>query len=295
LVYTIDVPNSNIQSTLTAEFDITVNADLWVPFFGWVNSDWNGDGRINSERLDSNAVGTMTADFGLPGWDNAAHFLETEFVTPDPGDAYGSYSVEIGPCNSVFDFSVSLDEISVVLAQDVYADPLDPSQSIPGAGPWTATDYAWLYVSALGGAHVTGNGLLSWIGFDLQDFIFGAPALPVPISMELARTFDQGTEVGHEITIGLENLALAFQPVDVERFFVDDCAYFDTADPLVCLVYMNHMDIQLVDYSMTITDIDGQIVARSDEVIPAPQPSSLVLVAIGLAGVSTLRSRARRR
>lgn len=290
LVYTIDVPNSNLTSVLAAEFDISVSATL----LGSGTSDWDGVGSITSERLDSNPVGTITADFGLPGWDDAAHFSDANFVTPNPGDANGSYSVEIGPCTSVFDFSVGIEEISVILEEDVIHSPLDPSETFPSPGPWTGTDLASLQVNALGGAHVSGNGLLSWVGFDLQQFSFGATAIPVPITIDLARRFNGGTEVGHDINIDIQDLALAFLPVPEERFQIDDCAYWDTADPYVCLVYMNYMDVQLVDYSLSITDIDGYIVAQSDVLIPVPQPSSLLLLGTGLAAVGAVPRRGRR-
>jgi hypothetical protein len=49
---------------------------------------------------------------------------------------------------------------------------------------------------------------------------------------------------------------------------------------------MNYMDVQLVDYSLTLTNIDGTIVAQSDVLIPVPQPSSAVLLGLGMAAVA---------
>jgi hypothetical protein len=132
------------------------------------------------------------------------------------------------------------------------------------------------------------------VGFDLQDFSFGATAVPVPITIDLSRRFDGQTEVGHDITIALEDLWLLFMPVGPDRFPIDNCAYWDNVDPGICAVYMNYMDVQLVDYSLTLTNIDGTIVAQSDVLIPVPQPSSAVLLGLGMAAVAIQRRGCRR-
>ena len=274
LVYTV-LPTSSLTGDINGTLSVTVYSNVGT---------FNGSGAV-SGALSSTPTGTITADWGSPGWDNSVTITDVSIDNPNPGSVTGNVGITIGILGlQNFDLAIDVDNISLGLDSPATTVPL-PSEVNPGAGPWTA-----IFPSAdlLLGATASGSAS-GLVDIDIAPFSFGSEdPISVPLAGSLSRLFSGPTEVGTGLIVPIPGIDLVVPPGAPVNQPAPGCELTIFG----CVVNVTSVDLQIT--SLSFENVTGMIYAENlAAVIPTPEPTMALLTAAGMLGLLAIARRRR--
>ncbi|MCG8587829.1 MAG: PEP-CTERM sorting domain-containing protein [Proteobacteria bacterium] len=272
--YTIQ-PGSSLTATVTGQLDVVVHSNL---------GDVSGTAMATGP-LAATPNGSINADWGSPNWSGSLTVApgDVNINNPNPGSANGDVNLDLFgfiPVN--FDLVIDVNNIQLELAS-TFDSPTSPAP--PGPGPFPTFDEVDLLLSADVDFQATGP-----FGINIQNSgIAIGPSLveAIPLLGSLERTgvtAGNPTGTGSQLTLPIPGLDLALPPGDPINVAAPGC---EVDSFLGCVFNVSSVDLTLT--SLTLTNIQGQIIATSGT--PIPEPSTLALLGGGLVGLIALSRR----
>jgi len=239
-----------------------------------------------SGSLSATPTGTITADWGSPGWDNQVVLHDIDINNPNPGTVTGNVGIDVGILGTLnFALTIDVDNISLGLDGTASTTPLPPEVN-PGPGPWTA-----IFPSAglLLGATASGfaDGI---VDINIAPFSFGSEdPIALPLAGSLSRLFSGPTEIGTGLLVPIPGVGFSVPPGDPVNQPAPGCEL----QIFGCVVNVTSVTLQIT--SLEFLNVTGMIFAENlDAVIPTvPEPTAALLIAGALVGVLAVGRRVR--
>lgn len=264
--FTVDGVTSSLSADLSATLSITAHT-----------SAGNAPGSANaSGALSSTPTGSISGDVSPAGGTNLMVDVPiggAPISNPSPGNATGGATINLFgfiPFNFALDVNVDFIDINL-------ASPLSNVATGPAGGPWTAADLVDIELSSQVDFHATGA-----FGIDIMnaDIPIGPTVVP---DVPLVATVEQlGGGAGSQITLPLPGLSISLPAQPATNVAAPGC---EVSNPIFggCLFNVYDVDVQLT--SLTLSNIQGMIVATSSTVVPEPSVT-LLLGSAALAGLA---------
>lgn len=268
IVFTVDGTQSMLTADVSATLDVTAYTSLG-------NAPGNASA---SGPLSSVPTGTITADVsGVPGGalqvDVAAG--GAPITTPSPGSANGTATINLFgfiPLN--LDLTVNVDSIGIDLASPLstLADPLAPDE-------WGGIGMVDILLSAQVDFSATGS---FGINIAQNDILIGPSVVSAIPLVSLLRN----TGGGSEIELPFPGLSISLPPQPTSNFDAPGC---EVSGGFFCAFNVHSVDVALT--SLTLSNIQGTIVATSAETLPEPGAAALLGAALAALGLRAGRRR----
>ncbi len=270
----------NVLNTSTLSGDI--EGELKVTVFSNIGT-FDGTGMV-SGALSATPEGTITADWGSPGWDNSVTLNDIDISNPNPGSVTGTVGIDVGILGTLnFDLNIDVDEITLGLDAPVTTSPI-PSETVPGPGGWSAI---FPSVGIVLGATASGSadGI---VDINIAPFSFGGGTpVDIPVLGTLDRLFSGPTEVGTQLTVPLPGVGFEVPAGDPVSQPAPGCEL----QTFFCAVNVTSVELEIV--SLEFLNVTGNIVADNlAATIPVPEPAlAAVFAATVVGGVAIARRR----
>jgi hypothetical protein len=277
LTYTV-LPSSTLSGDIVGTLSVTVVSNVGT---------FPGSGNV-SGSLSSTPTGSITADWGSPGWNNQIDLTGININNPNPGLVTGPLGISVPILGTLgFNLTINVSNISLSLANPTSTIPLPPEVS-PGPGPWTAIFPA---ADLMLGATASGTAAGPFgINLNVAPFSFGsASPITVPLAGSLSRLYSGPTEIGTELLVPIPGISLTVPPGSPVSQPVPGCEL----STFFCAVNVTSVTLQIT--SLQFLNVTGMIYAQNlDAVIPTvPEPTAALLVAGAVVGVLAVARRVR--
>jgi hypothetical protein len=259
----------------------TVQAELSFVMHTTTLGDQSGTA-MASGALSSTPDGTIAVDWGAPSFtgDLTVPAGGVAVNNLNPGTATGSATVSLfGFIPVTFGLSVPLTNLTLGVATSA-TQPLSPSS--PGAGPWSAAFSALdVTIGATGSFTATGPFGINITG-PLN--IPAASVGGVPVMGTLSRLGgDPGN--GTQIDIPISGLDLMVPMGGTTNIVTPGCE----VSIGLCVVDVTSVDVTL-DW-LEFQNVNGELIAQQTGVAIVPEPGTMGLVLLGLAGLAAAARR----